>query len=161
MESFTNGHMERGKIMEEEARDLYCLLADAEAQRVGFIRSDDRGCSPDSLIGEKGMLEIKTKLPHLLIEILLKDEFPPEHKAQCQGGLWVAEREWIDIGIYWPKLPLFVKRAYRDDGYIATLAGAVAQFNEELAAMIERVRSYDTPKPSTMEMLQASVENVA
>lgn len=146
MESFTNGHMERGKIMEDEARDLYCFMADTEAQRVGFIRSDDKGCSPDSLIGEKGMLEIKTKLPHLLIDILLKDEFPPEHKAQCQGGLWVAEREWIDIGIYWPKLPLFVKRAYRDDGYIANMAGAVKLFNEELAATIDQIRRFGSPQ---------------
>ena len=146
MESFNNSHMERGKIMEDEARDLYCFMADAEAQRVGFIRSGDKGCSPDSLIGDKGALEIKTKLPHLLIELLLKDEFPPEHKAQCQGVLWVAEREWIDIGIYWPKLPLFVKRAYRDDGYIANMAGAVAQFNEELAATVEQIRRFGSPQ---------------
>jgi hypothetical protein len=146
MDAFTNIHMERGKIMEDEARDLYCFMADAEAQRVGFIRNGDKGCSPDSLIGDKGAIEIKTKLPHLLIELLLKDEFPPEHKAQCQGVLWVAEREWIDIGIYWPKLPLFVKRAYRDDGYIANMAGAVSLFNEELAATVEQIRRFGSPQ---------------
>jgi len=142
MESYSNSHMERGKIMEDEARDCYAFMTDADIHRVGFIKSGPKGCSPDSLIGDKGMLEIKTALPHLLIDILLKDEFPPQHKAQCQGALWVAEREWIDIAIYWPRLPLFVKRAYRDDGYIANLAGAVAAFNTELAETVERVRSY-------------------
>ena len=51
-------------------------------------------------------------------------ELPPEHKAQVQGSMWVAERELWDFVSYWPKLPLFVKRVYRDNGYIATLASA-------------------------------------
>lgn len=141
IEGYKNEHMERGNSMEAEARDLYSFQYDIEPERVGFIRNGEKGCSPDSLLGDKGMLEIKTKLPHLLIDCLLKDEFPPEHKAQCQGALWVAEREWIDIAVYWPKLPLFVKRAYRDDGYIATLAGAVNDFNAELAEMVLQIRN--------------------
>lgn len=158
MENYSNPHMERGKMMEEEARDCYCFMKDADITRVGFIRNGDTGCSPDSLIGTDGILEIKTKLPHLMIECLLKDEFPPEHRAQCQGALWVAERDWIDIAIYWPKLPLFVKRAYRDDGYIATIAGAVKAFNEELAETVERIRRYGAPKPTVKEQLVASVK---
>jgi hypothetical protein len=158
MENYTNTHMERGKVMEEEARDCYAFMKDAEPQRVGFIRNGNTGCSPDSLIGASGLLEIKTKLPHLMIECLLRDEFPPEHKAQCQGALWVAEREWIDIAVYWPKLPLFVKRATRDDGYIANLAGAVAKFNDELAETVERIRRYGEPKPTARDQLIASVK---
>jgi hypothetical protein len=142
-ENFSNGHMERGKIMEAEARDLYAFTYDADLTGVGFVRNGNKGCSPDSLIGDAGMLELKTKLPHLLIECLLKDDFPPEHKAQCQGALWVAEREWIDIAIYWPRLPLFVKRARRDEGYIANLAGAVDAFNDELQETVRRIRQYD------------------
>lgn len=145
MENYSNAHMERGKVMEDEARDLYAFMHDAEPQRVGFIVNGGTGCSPDSLIGERGALEIKTKLPHLLIECLLKDDFPAEHKAQCQGVLWVTERDWIDIAVYWPKLPLFVKRAHREDGYIANLAGAVKQFNDELAELVDRIRRYGQP----------------
>lgn len=141
MENYTNAHMERGKIMEDEARDLYSFMADCDPLRVGFIVNGPKGCSPDSLIGDKGMVEIKTQLPHLLIETLLKGEFPSEHKAQCQGGLWVADREWIDIAVYWPKLPLFVKRAYRDEAYIAQMAKAIDQFNAELAETVDRIRS--------------------
>ena len=156
MEGYKNDHMERGNLMEEEARDLYAFQADIEPERVGFIRNGDKGCSPDSLLGTDGMLEIKTKLPHLLIDCILKDEFPAEHKAQCQGALWVAEREWIDIAVYWPKLPLFVKRAYRDDGYIANLAGAVKDFNEELAATVKLIREHQTGKSTLLEDLKAS-----
>lgn len=142
MDHVTTYHMERGKIMEDEARDYYAFLKNVDPERVGFIRNGDAGCSPDSLIGENGLLEIKTALPHLLIDRLRVNEFPPEHKAQCQGQLWITEREWVDIVVYWPKLPPFVQRAYRDDGYIANLAGAVAAFNEELQQVVEQIRAY-------------------
>lgn len=143
MESYTNAHMERGKIMEEEARNLYSFMTDINPRLVGFIRNGDKGCSPDSLIDNNGGLEIKTALPHIQIERLQRNDLPPEHKAQVQGSLWVSEREWWDFVSYGGgKLPLFVKRVYRDDGYIANLAGAVAAFNEELAAVVESVRGY-------------------
>jgi hypothetical protein len=87
-------------------------------------------------------LEINTKLPHLISDLILKDELPPEHKAQTQGQLWVAEREWVDLICYWPSLPPFVKRAHRDEAYIKTLAVAVDKFNEELTATDERIRAY-------------------
>lgn len=143
MENYANGHMERGKAMEDEARDLYAFLSDEPLQRVGFILSQRTGCSPDSLVGDRGMLEIKTALPHILIDKLLRGEFPPEHKAQCQGNLWVAEREWIDLQIFWPKLPPFIIRAQRDEAYIGNLAGAVHQFNAELHELVERIRAYE------------------
>ena len=141
-EGFSNAHTERGKTMEPEARDLYAFMADCEPQQVGFIKSGRKGASPDSLVGDLGGLEIKTRLPHLMIELLEKDEVPNEHIAQIQGGMWVAEREWWDFVAYWPKLPLFVKRVYRDETYIRTLASAVIQFNEELDALVSRIRSY-------------------
>jgi YqaJ-like viral recombinase domain len=145
MESYSNGHMERGKIMEDEARSLYAFMHDIDPVRVGFVKNGQKGCSPDSLIGNDGMLEIKTALPHILAEIVLKDDFPPEHKAQCQGALWVAEREWIDITVYWPRMPRFVKRAYRDEPYIKELSAAVNQFNDELAAVVEDLRRRAEP----------------
>jgi hypothetical protein len=139
-EGYGNGHMDRGHLLEPEARALYAFMADAEPEQVGFIRNGPKGCSPDALIGDAGMLEIKTKLPHLLLDCLIRDEFPADHKAQCQGALWVAEREWIDIAVYWPKLPLFIKRAYRDEEYITRLAESVEQFNAELAEIVAAIR---------------------
>ena len=141
-ETYSNHHMERGKSMEGEARDLYAFMTNADLQQVGFIRNGSKGCSPDSLIGADGMLELKTKLPHLLIDLILKDRFPPEHRAQTQGQLWVAEREWVDICVYWPNLPPFIRRAYRDEPYIREIAAAVDQFNADLAEIVGKIRSY-------------------
>lgn len=139
MESFSNAHMERGKVMEDEAREAYAFIANVEPQRVGFIRNGRAGASPDSLIGANGLVEIKTKLPHLMVECILRNEFPPEHVAQCQGQLWISEREWVDIAVYWPGFPLFVKRATRDEAYIKRLAAAVDEFNAELDEIVSRV----------------------
>lgn len=146
-ESFSNAHTERGHDLEPEARELYAMLTETQPLQVGFIRNGEKGCSPDSLIETGGMLEIKTKLPHLLIDLIEKDQFPSDHVAQCQGALWVAEREWIDLACYWPGLPPFIKRAHRDETYIATLAAEVARFNAELAEVVARIRRYgDMPE---------------
>lgn len=142
MERYGNAHMDRGHEMEAEARSLYAFMSDADPTQIGFLRNGQKGCSPDSLIGDAGMLEIKTKLPHLLIDCILKDDFPAEHKAQCQGALWVAEREWVDIAVYWPRMPLFVKRAYRDEEYISKLSDAIDAFNTDLAAVVDRIKAY-------------------
>jgi hypothetical protein len=139
MESFSNVHTERGHEFEPEARDLYAFTTGAELDRVAFIKEGRTGCSPDSLIGIDGGAEIKTKLPHLLAEVLLKDEFPPEHKAQVQGTLWISKRQWWDIVIYWPRMPLFVKRVYRDEPYIQKLATEVDRFNAELDDIVSQI----------------------
>jgi hypothetical protein len=74
MESYSNEHMERGKEQEAEAREAYELMKDVDCQQVGFIVNGDKGCSPDSLIGDDGGLEIKTALPHIQVERLLKGD---------------------------------------------------------------------------------------
>lgn len=141
MWNYTNEHFERGKQMEEEARDLYTFLTDAELTRVGFIKNHGAGCSPDSLIGKNGMLEVKTKLAHLQVEALLDGVLPPEHKAQVQGQLWIAEREWVDFVSYWPKLPLLKVRVHRDEPYIERLAKEVERFKDELQTLLARVQA--------------------
>lgn len=146
-EGFTNRHMDRGKDMEEEARNFYAFVNDQDIERVGFIRNGNKGCSPDGLCGKNGMVEFKTALPAIVIEALLADRPPPEHIGQCQGGLWVAEREWIDLNLYWPKMPAFKKRIYRDEAYIATMRAAVAAFNEELDELEAKIRRF-MPAPA-------------
>jgi hypothetical protein len=157
MEHYSNHHMDRGKVMEDEARDLYAFMKDVDPEQVGFLINGNKGCSPDSLIGADGMAEIKTKLPHLQIDCLLCGGVPAEHKAQCQGALWVAEREWIDFVSYWPGLPLHVERTHRDEPYIKEIAAAVDQFNEELAELVERVRGM-AGEPVLKQQLKASLE---
>ena len=144
-EGYKSQSMERGNAMEAEARRFYSLMSDSDPEQVGFIRNGKVGYSPDSLVGASGLLEIKTQQPDLLIETIERDTFPSVHIAQCQGGLWVAEREWIDLVVYWPKMPPFTKRLYRDEAYIRTLATAVGIFNVELHEMVEKVRRYGQP----------------
>lgn len=137
-ENYSNAHMERGHEMEDEARSLYAFERDVEPERIGFMRRGRAGCSPDCIIGTAGMGEVKSKLPHLQIEVLERNALPPEHKAQVQGQLWVSGREWCDFVSYWPRLPLFCTRVERDDPYIAGLAQAVADFVGELDALVAK-----------------------
>ena len=141
-ETYNNAAMDRGHAMEDDARRAYAFMHDAEPVQVGFVRNGRVGGSPDSFIGDMGILELKTKQPSVLIETLFRDNFPPEHRAQCQGLLWVCERDFIDLAAFWPKMPLYVCRAVRDEEYIKTIAGAVARFTDELDALVERIRNY-------------------
>jgi len=144
-EGFSTPHTERGHAMEGDARRYYAMLKDVDPEQVGLIINGKAGYSPDSLIEKRGALEIKTKLPSMVIDAILNDDFLTEHKPQCQGGLWVAEREWIDLLVYWPDLPPFIKRAERDEIYIVKLERAVDEFNEELADMVAKIRAYGAP----------------
>lgn len=142
IESFTSQAMQRGTQMEDEARSFYCFLKDVETTQVGFIKNGRKGASPDSLIGIDGLLEIKTQRGDLLVETILKDEFPPEHMAQVHGQLWVSEREWCDLIVYWPNMPQFIKRIYRDESYINRLTQEIDRFNEELDKVVSKINSY-------------------
>lgn len=155
MESFTNGHMDRGKEMEDEARETYAFINDADIRRVGFIRNGKKGASPDSLVGTEGGLEIKTALPDIQIERLLNGKLPPEHMAQVQGNIWIAEREWWDFVSFWPKLPQLKVRVFRDDAYIRSMAIEIDRFNDELAEMVDRVRRYGAPSTLKQDLARS------
>ena len=136
-EGYSNGHMERGQEMEPE--------------QVGFIVNDSLidlgpiGCSPDSLVGESGLLEIKTKLPHIQCELLLQDRVPPEHLKQIHGAIWVCEKEWLDFVSYWPGLPTFIKRVHRDEKVIAELKTGLTEFYAEMLELEQKIRGLYAP----------------
>jgi hypothetical protein len=155
-ENYTNGYMERGHAMEDEARSAYAFMQDAEPQPVGFVRNGRVGASPDSIVGTGGLLEIKTKTPARVIECMVRGECPPEHVAQVQGQLFVAERDWCDLAVYFTGMPLLVYRVGRDEAYIAKLRSAVAAFCEELDEVVARVRAYSDPG-ATKAAFRASV----
>ena len=140
-EAWSNSHTERGHAMEDAACSLYALLHNADPQTVGFMRRGRIGASPDRLIGEDGLLEIKSRLPHLQIELLEANRVPPEHKAQIQGQLMVSGRQWCDFASYWPGLPIFVERVYRDEAYIENLTTELERFIEELDYLIAKYGS--------------------
>jgi hypothetical protein len=141
MESYSNDDMERGIAQEPELRARYAFMHDEEITEVGFIKNGNKGCSPDGLIGADGMVQFKSAAPHVMIEILLDGGVPAKHLPQCQGELWIAEREWTDLVIgSAPKMPLFVQRIHRDERYIQKITGEVADFNIELREMVEKIR---------------------
>jgi predicted phage-related endonuclease len=150
---FTNEHTERGHVMEAEARAMYSFDVEAPLTQVGFVRrtytGDARlvaGCSPDSLVGEYGLLEIKTKLSHLQLEVLLADKVPTEHVAQCQGALWVTGRKWLDFVSYWPGLPLFKKRVYPDLEYFDRLGLGLIAFELEIQELMAKIPAAPTTR---------------
>lgn len=149
MWSYTSEHTERGHEMEDEARKLYAMVADCEPQPVGFMRRNDLQCgaSPDSLVGDDGLLEIKTRLPHLQVKALRRlNKFqgnrrvPPEYMDQLQGQLLVSGRQWVDLITYWPGMQLFRVRVTRDEEHIEQLTTAIAAFNTELLTVMESIR---------------------
>ena len=143
-----NEHMERGNEHEELARASYEFETDSEVNTCGLITSyidqgmtiKHVGYSPDGLVDANGTVEIKSKLQHLHLKVLIDDVVPYEHMAQCQSGLWIAEREWCDFISYCPMMPLFVKRVYRDEAMIETVSDKVRIFNYELAQQEEKMR---------------------
>lgn len=144
-ETYSNGHMERGKLLEKSARADYAFITGEQPELVGFIRNNAlfAGTSPDALIcGRRGGLEIKTKLPGLQVKVLRSDQVPPEHVPQIQGQMLVGELEFVDFVSYWPGLPLFIKRVDRDESYLRILRDEIERFNAEVAAALEEIRSY-------------------
>ncbi len=140
-DSYSNSHMERGHLLEDEACKAYAFMRDVDPTPVGFVRNGDVGASPDRFLNENGLLEIKTKLPALQLECLLADKVPAEHITQCQGQLWVTQREYLDFVSYWPGLPIFIKRLERDERKIAEIKIATEQFNNELQQLVHQIGS--------------------
>lgn len=137
-----NRYTERGKEWEDEVRSLYSASTDDDVTQVGFIRRGRIGCSPDSCVGDNGGLEIKTHAPHILIPMLERGELPPEHKPQVQGCLLVTGWQFMDFRGYYRGLPQLEVRVYRDLDYLSDLSAALAQFHNEVDAIVARLRSY-------------------
>lgn len=141
-EGFSNWATDRGHALEDEARQYYAFTRDIEPQRVGFLRGDIAGCSPDSLIGEDGGLEIKIAIPAVQIERLMRGTLPTEHKPQVHGSMWVSTRPWWDFMSYCPRLPPLIIRVQRDPEYIGQIERSVTAFNEERDSIVDAIRTY-------------------
>jgi hypothetical protein len=110
IEDGDNAWMARGLELEQEARDWYAFDRDVEVRKVGFITRDDGlfGGSPDGLVGDDGITEIKVLSAVNHVRAMLSDA--NEHFAQCQGLMEVSGRQWTDLIFYNPVLPPVVRR---------------------------------------------------
>lgn len=145
MDNFSNAAMEHGKTVEPELLRHYAFVRDCEPMLVGFIRDGKCGCSPDALIGDDGMLEIKRAAPHILIPMRLKaladpNYFPPEHYAQCQGGMMVSGSQWCDLIVGYPPMKPLIVRTVRNEEYIQQLRDAVDLFDLETRRLVEKLK---------------------
>ena len=145
-ETFESAAMRRGKEMEAAARDAYAKKTGRELKLVGFVKNFTGlrhcGASPDALIGFNGGLETKTMKPELLIPLLEKGaRMLPQHIAQVQGNMWVTERDWWDLSVYFPRMPPYIVRCERNETVIKQIDAEVQKFNYELRQLVERLRN--------------------
>lgn len=139
-EVWVSGDMDRGTRDEPFARDLYAKHY-APVDEIGFMVRDDWGFqigfSPDGLVGDNGLIEIKSRKPKIQMRAIIHDEVPLENMAQIQTGLLVSGRDWLDYVSYAGGWPLYVKRVYPDPRWQAAIVEAVAAFEEYAEALLE------------------------
>jgi putative phage-type endonuclease len=141
-ETYQSAAMARGVEMEEEARSFYELTNDVKVEQVGFCVTDDGlvGCSPDGLVGEDGMVEIKCPLLATCVSYLLNKNIDKEYFQQLQGQLYVTGRKWVDIISYYPALKPLVIRVERDDAFLKKLDVELKVFCRELEEVVDKIK---------------------
>lgn len=142
-ERFTNAAMQWGTDQEPFARAAYEFMTDLSVREVGFIDHDTlpmSGCSPDGIIGDDGMVEIKCPNTATHIETLLTGKIDGKYHKQMQFQMACADREWCDFVSFDPRLPaemqLWVWRVIREPKQVAEIEEAVADFLEELECTV-------------------------
>ena len=122
-ESFLSFDMQRGTEMEDDAIIAYRESMFLDVDIVGFIRKKDKSCgySPDGMIGDVGIIEIKCPSQKVHTKYLENGKLPSEYMQQVYGGLYVSNREWCDFVSYNPSFKgdnkLFIKRVFRDEKF--------------------------------------------
>lgn len=145
-DTFTNAAMKWGVDTEPHARASYEFMHGHDVQLVGFVphpRIEMAGASPDGLVGEDGLVEIKCPNTATQIETLLGGAIPGKYVAQMQFQMACTGRQWCDFVSFDPRLPesmrLFVRRLTQDEPYIAEIESAVTAFLAEIDDTIRRL----------------------
>jgi hypothetical protein len=133
---FENWQMREGKEQEPHARNAYDVETGHVVQEVGAITTDDDLFlySPDGLIGDEGLLEIKTLLSADVICKVIGEGDLSAYMDQCLGGLWLTGRQWIDLVLWAPALApidrqLTIHRITRDENAIEALESDLLDFS--------------------------------
>jgi putative phage-type endonuclease len=146
--SFTNAAMIHGTETEPEARRAYEFFVDRDVQQVGFILHptiEMAGASPDGLVGDDGLLELKCPLSATHIETLLTGAIPDKYFKQIQFQMACTGRAWCDFASYDNRLPermrLYVKRIERDDEAVAEIEAEIRAFIKEIDETVDALRA--------------------
>ena len=142
-DAYTNSAMEWGIEQEQYACIQYETREETFVTRTGFWLHPTikyLGVSPDRLVGDGGLVEVKCPNTTTHLGYLFDKKVPSNYYNQIQCQLWVTGRVWCDFVSYDPRLPkrnqLFVLRVERDDAFIATMQNEVHQFLEEIESLI-------------------------
>lgn len=138
--TFENWQMREGHVQEPVARAAYEAATGNMVEEVGAIVTDDDSFlySPDGLVGDDGLVEIKTLFsPERIINIMADGDIQ-DFIDQCMFGLWLTGRKWIDLVIWCPALEhMEIKRIERDEDAIELL-------EEDLVEFLKTVRLYES-----------------
>ena len=145
-ESFSSAAMHWGTDTEPQARAAYCFLNDVDVKEVGFAPHPTikmSGASPDGLVGETGLVEIKCPNTATQIAKIIKGEVTAKYITQMQWQMACTGREWCDFFSFDPRLPMdagqyWLRRVHADKERIAELETLVAEF---LAETDDKIKS--------------------
>lgn len=144
--------MERGSLDEPYARDIYAEHY-SPVTELGFMVRDDWGFkigySPDGLVGDDGLIEIKSRKQRIQIQTILDDEVPLANMAQIQCGLLVSGRKWLDYVSYSGGMPLYVKRVEPDPKWFHAIFQAVEALEDSAAEMLATYTAAIEGRPAT------------
>ena len=140
---FQTAHMRLGTEQEPAARDAYEIETGYCVEQCGFVHTDDRrfGVSPDGLVGNDGLIEIKTMCSSATLFRAVVDGDVSEYLDQINGEMWLLARKWCDLILWAPDLPrqLYIKRIWRDDDVINALESDLMEFSRVVDGFAERL----------------------
>lgn len=147
-ESYSNAAMQWGTDQEPFARAAYEHATGVLVEECGFVlhpEISESGASPDGLVGDDGLIEIKCPSTATMIETLLDDKIPGKWINQMQWQMACTGRAWCDFVCFDPRMPeglqLYIKRVDRDDAYIADLASEIRKFLAEVEAKVDALKA--------------------
>lgn len=157
---FTTFDMQRGQDEEPFARDLYAEHTGHSVGEIGFMVAtiDGRrlGYSPDGLVGEDGLIEIKSRRHKKHLRTILTDTVPPENYAQLQAGLLVSGRAWIDYVSFSAGMPLYIKRVTPDERWQEAITEALDTY-ETFAAQATGLYQHTTKGMPTCPVIETDI----
>ena len=145
-ESYSNSAMEWGVKTEPLARIAYEVSHETLVEQIGFYKHPTIpwvGVSPDGLVGEDGLVEIKCPNTTTHIDYIDGNKVPTEYYKQIQCQLWVTGRQWCDFVSFDPRIKrkLFVIRANRDEELIKEMETEVLLFLDDAQKLYERLNN--------------------
>lgn len=138
-EMFVSDDMFRGVLDEPLARDKYGETY-APVTQVGFMTYEEPGIkigfSPDGLVGDEGLIEVKSRKPKKQVSTVLSGNPPAENYAQLQCGLLVSGRQWLDYISYAGGMHMWVRRVYPDQRWFDVILAAARALEFNIAEII-------------------------